>query len=169
MVYRSGLNRQRPHSLIVEWGSAPAEMRRLLFVGMSSNLAQYASLDDALAKFGIPDRNRAFIRKFMGGIPIAGYYETSGYIKAVRANGGPDLNIASGWSNGFESEAEIIELLGDVERWGDGDRFPLWGVSHPENRIGHGGGGPSSSGPRDYGTCPTCFTGFSASGQCACG
>jgi hypothetical protein len=65
------------------------------------------------------------------------------------------------------SEAEVISLLGDVDRWGDNDRARLWGVSHPENRIGHGGGGASGT-SRQYDTCPVCFTQYSASGECNC-
>jgi hypothetical protein len=135
---------------------------------MDRELTQYSSLDDAFVKFGIPDGNRKFVRDFVQKVGISAFYETSGYIKAVRSAGGPDLHIASGWSNGFVSEAEIVELIGDVDRWGDNERARLWGVSHPVNRIGHGGGGDGGRTSRDYGTCPNCFTKFSASGGCNC-
>lgn len=135
---------------------------------MVTSLRKYSSLEDALTGFGIPHRNSAFIRKFVEAIGVSGFYATTGYIKAVRLAGGPDLHIASGWSNGFCSEAEILNVLGDVDRWGDDERPRVWGVSHPENRIGHGGGGPASSNQRDYATCPVCFTVFSANGFCSC-
>ncbi len=134
---------------------------------MGNELKQYASIDDALSQFGIPDANRPFIKNFIRRIPISGLFETSGYIKAVRADGGPDMHIASGWSNGFVSEAEVLDVCGDVERWGDDERARVWGVSHPENRIGHGGGGDAGT-TRSYGTCPICFMEYSASGACGC-
>ena len=136
---------------------------------MARELVQYATLDDALTRFGIPDGNHAFIRTFVEAIGIRAYYETSGYIKAERADGGPQLNIASGWSNGFVSEQEIVDILGDVDRWGDDERPRLWGVSHPINNIGHGGGGPAGTGRRSYGTCPECFMELPANGVCNCG
>lgn len=135
---------------------------------MAESLKKYTSLEDALTRFGIPGRNRPFVRTFVEAVGISDFYETTGYIKAVRAASGPDLHIASGWTNGFASEAEILELVGDVDRWGDDERARVWGVSHPENRIGHGGGGPASSKQRDYGTCMECFTEFSANGTCRC-
>jgi hypothetical protein len=135
---------------------------------MTPPVKKYESLEDALARFGIPQPNRPFVRKFVEAIGIAEFYETTGYIKAVRIAAGPDLHIASGWSNGFVSEAEILGVLGDVSRWGDDERPRVWGVGHPENRIGHGGGGPASSKERDYGTCVACFTAFSANGMCGC-
>lgn len=135
---------------------------------MPSKLKQYSSLEDALSRFGIPDGNRALIRTFVERLGIAAFYETSGYIKAVRTGGGPDLHIASGWTNGFVSEAEILEVAGDIDRWGDDERARVWGISHPDNRIGHGGGGPIAKSQRDYGSCPTCFIGFAANGECGC-
>lgn len=135
---------------------------------MTNELEQYLSLDDAFTRTRMPDRNRQFIRTFVESIGISAFYATTGYIKAVRASEGPDLRIASGWSNGFISEAEILAALGDVERWGNGDRAPFWGVSHPVHRIGHGGGGLAARLPRTYGACPDCFMEYSASGRCNC-
>lgn len=135
---------------------------------MAAQLKKYSSLDDALQSFRVPERNREFIRLFVEAIGVADFYETTGYIKCVRIGSGPDLHIASGWSNGFASEAEIVDILGDVDRWGDDERARVWGVSHPENRIGHGGGGAASREPREYGVCPECFTGYTASGACNC-
>jgi hypothetical protein len=135
---------------------------------VDNKLKQYSSLDDALTQSGVPHANRALIHRFVEGIGIAAYYETTGYIKAVRSAGGPDLRIASGWSNGFVSEAEICDVLGDVDRWLSDERVGLWGVSHPENQIGNGGGGPNSESVRSYGTCSECFLDLPATGQCNC-
>lgn len=135
---------------------------------MVAQLKKYSSLDDALRSFRIPERNHEFIRRFVEAVGVAEFYETSGYIKCVRAAAGPDLHIASGWSNGFASEAEILDILGDVDRWVDDERARVWGVSHPENRIGHGGSGAAPREPRDYGVCQECFTVYAASGACNC-
>jgi hypothetical protein len=135
---------------------------------MVAPLKKCVSLDEAMAGFGIPERNRPFVRKFVQAIGVAELYITTGYIKAVRVGAGPDLHIASGWSNGFRSEAEILQILDDVDRWGDDARARVWGVSHPENRIGNGGGGPASYRDREYGSCPECFTEFAANGTCHC-
>jgi hypothetical protein len=135
---------------------------------VDNKLKQYSSLDDALTQSGVPHANRALIHRFVEGIGIAAYYETTGYIKAVRSDGGPDLRIASGWSNGFVSEAEICDVLGDVDRWLSDERVGLWGVSHPENKIGNGGGGPNSESVRSYGMCSICFLDLPATGQCNC-
>lgn len=133
---------------------------------MAAKLKKYSSLDDALRSFPIPEPNHEFIRRFIDAIGGGEFYETTGYIKCVRAGFGPDLHIASGWSNGFVSEAEVIDSLGAVKRWGDDDRARGWGVDHPQ--PGHGGGGPKSRVRRDYGVCSECFTGYTASGACAC-
>jgi hypothetical protein len=128
---------------------------------------EYVSLDEALVKFGIPWENHDLIRKIAAGIPLSRFVETSSYIRADRTDGGPSLNIASGWTNGFRSESEILDILGDVDRWGDDTRARLWGVSHPVNHIGHGGGGPAGvNSSRDYGDCPNCFMKLAASGVC---
>ena len=63
-------------------------------------------------------------------------------MRAVRRDGGPDLRIASGWSNGFVSEEEVVQVAGDVTRWESG-RTGLWGLSHPEHGGGGQGGGAS--------------------------
>lgn len=134
---------------------------------MSEPLKQYSSLDDALSKFGIPDVNRPLIQRFVANIGIDSFYETVRYIKAVRVGDGPDLHIASGWTNGFISETEVVEVCGDIDRWLDSDRPSVWGVSHPENRIGLSSGGDAGT-KRTYGVCPICNTEYFANGECGC-
>ena len=49
--------------------------------------------------------------------------------------------------------------------WSSGRGIGLWGVTHPVNNIGHGGGGPAKEAP-DYGTCPKCHLALPAAGRC---
>lgn len=100
--------------------------------------APYASLDAALEGHSIPLENRELIRRITSRLPIDGYYSRAGYIKATRTDSPRALHIAPGYTNGFLSEAEILETAGDVERW-ESSRRGLWGVSHPENRVRDGG------------------------------
>ncbi len=130
--------------------------------------SEYRSLGDALIEFGIPWENHAFVKRIEPAIAFVRFVCTSGYIRADRADGGPSLNIASGWTNGFVDEQEIIAIFGDVDRWGDGGRQPLWGVSHPLNRIGHGGGGRAGAADRSYEVCQRCFIELPAAGVCDC-
>ncbi len=126
----------------------------------------FRSLADALASHQIPDENHALIRRFCEHVGISRYEDRAGYIKAVRADGGPALQINFGWTNGFRSEAEVREAVGDdASYWESGRGTGLWGVTHPINNIGHGGGGTVKV-TADYGTCPTCFLKLPATGTC---
>jgi hypothetical protein len=131
-------------------------------------LRRYSSLEDALDSYGIPLENRDFVREFVGKIGISDFFETTNYIKAVRKDGGPDMHISSGWSNGFRSEAEILSIFpNQKERWGDDERARVWGVWHPLNWSGRATG-DSASKQRDYGTCPKCLMNFYPNGTCGC-
>jgi hypothetical protein len=131
---------------------------------------RYRSLDEALKLRKIPLENHKLIRRFTSAIGIAGYFDRGVYIKAVRANGGPALNIAYGWSNGFISEAEVIEAAGpEVSRWPSGRGTAQWGVSHPVHKTSGGGGGATTP-SREYGVCPTCNYALLPGGRCGhCG
>ncbi|MGO2747006.1 hypothetical protein [Microbacterium sp.] len=133
----------------------------------SAGRRKYESLDQALQSFRVPLENHALIRRFVETVGISALYQTSGYIKAVRSGGGPDLHIAYGWSGGFISEDEVIDVAGDVHRW-ESSRKGLWGITHPANRGSASAGASSSREHRDYGTCPECFMTFHANGSCGC-
>jgi hypothetical protein len=133
-------------------------------------LRPYSSLDQALEAHRIPPENRELIRTFTAAVGIDRYLGCSGYIKAVRRGEGPALNITSGWTNGFVSEAEATECAGSrVERWESTRGTGLWGVSHPLNSM-RGGSRTLKHEERDYGYCPTCFLQLLPSGVCgSCG
>ena len=119
---------------------------------------RYPTLTAALTERMIPLENHALITRAADGIGIALYLETSTYIRAVRREGGPDIRIAWGWTNGFRSEDEILTLVGDVQRWRSG-RKGLWGVTHPVNRAWSGEGASSRHVQREYAICraaPSC-------------
>jgi len=130
---------------------------------MSEDL-EYHSLENALIAFDVPTENRAFLSKISAVAPLARFVRTSGYIRADRADGGPSLNIAYGWTNGFVSEQEVRDIFGDVEAWPSGRRG-LWFVWHPENRGGKPRGG-SAGADRIYEICPRCFIEMPPSGVC---
>lgn len=126
----------------------------------------FRSLADALAAHRIPDENHALIRRLCEHVGIERFEDRTGYIKAVRGDGGPALQINYGWTNGFRSEIEVRTAVGDdASYWESGRGTELWGVTHPVNNIGHGGGGPAKD-VADHGTCPNCFLELPATGIC---
>ncbi|TYL50415.1 hypothetical protein [Agromyces mariniharenae] len=131
-------------------------------------LRRYASLGEALRDKRYPLENHAHIKRFTSVVGIEGFYETTGYIRAVRADGGPDLRIYYGGTNGFVSEEEVIRAAGDETPRGPSiTRKGLWRIGHPTGAPGRDAGARRSL-AREYGTCPRCFTKFSASGTCGC-
>ena len=132
---------------------------------------QYASLEAAFEDHDMTPENRAFVRDAVADIAIARIEARASYLKAVRADGGPDLQIHSGWTTGFRDDDAIVERLrSDQERcWrsrrGDG----LFGVSHPVNRLREATSTRPAE-PRRFGVCPSCWLELPASGQCGtCG
>lgn len=137
-------------------------------VGEASDALRYASLEEALRRRRIPLENHALIRRFVEGLDISEFHGTSAYIRAVRRAGGPDIRIASGWSNGFISQDEILGVAGDVSSWPSGrGKGDLWGLSHPRNGGDRSGSGGASA-KRDYGTCPECTMTIHANRTCGC-
>jgi hypothetical protein len=126
----------------------------------------FLSLPDALAAHRIPIENHALIRRFCDHLNIERYEGRSGYIKAVRRDGGPSLQINYGWTNGFNSEVEARAAVGDdASCWASTRGTGLWGVTHPIHSIGNGGGGTQTT-HVDYGTCPQHFLKLPANGVC---
>lgn len=137
---------------------------------MPEDRTEYASLGEALRAHRVPLENHRLIERLTGAIGIASYYVTSGYIGAERAHGGPALHIASGYTNGFLSEAELLAAVGDYagDHWPSGRGTAQWGVTHPRSGVGGGGGGDARHNARDYGTCPECTMLIAANGTCGC-
>lgn len=133
---------------------------------------EYASLSEALRAMKVPLENHRLIERFTSAIGIATYYGTSGYIGAERLEGGPSLHIASGYTNGFISEPELLDAVGDYvgDHWTSERGTHQWGVTHPRSGVGGGGGrgGDGRHSARDYGTCPACTILIAANGTCGC-
>lgn len=120
----------------------------------------------ALSQGHIPIENHAFIRRFCRDLGIADFKVTGSYVKGLRPEGGPALNICSGYTNGFRSEAEAQAAAGETgECWPSGRGDGQWGVTHPVH--GHeSSGGNASSPPPDHGVCPSCHMSLPATGRC---
>ncbi|MDJ1372673.1 hypothetical protein [Gulosibacter molinativorax] len=125
---------------------------------------RYANLDEALQAQGVPESNHEFIRKFVDGLDVIGFYARSGYIKAIRRSLGPAIQIHSGYSTGFRSEMEIYAVLGDVEH-SEGKRG--WTVTHPRRKVPVTDSGKAPKQREiEYPICPECFMTLPATGKC---
>lgn len=134
---------------------------------LNDDSRRYASLDRALFAHGIPLENHPLIRRFTAEIGIAAFFERGPYIKAVRKQSGPALNINYGWTNGFVSEDEVINAAGeDLKRWPSGRGTGLWGITHPIHGHASSSGGAARP-ARNYGVCPRCHMQLPASGRCS--
>lgn len=127
---------------------------------------RYGSLEQALRDKQVPLGNHTLIRRFTSAIGIEGYYERAGYIKGVRTDGGPALNIHFGWTNGFASEKEVLRAAGpEPQRWQSQRGTGQWGVTHPAHGPG-GGGGPGGNPVAPPDVCPRCNMELLPGGRC---
>lgn len=111
--------------------------------------------------------NHALIERMCRAIGIARYEQYSDHIRAVRLGVGSSLQIHWGWTDGFESEDEVLRATGRTAPYVQSDwrGAGFFYVEHPVNRLHEGGSGAKSK-QRDFGTCPQCFLVFSALGVC---
>ncbi|GAY16440.1 hypothetical protein [Mycobacterium sp. shizuoka-1] len=98
------------------------------------------SLLSALAKARVPTENHEFIVKMTSAAGIDRYQAMSldsskPYVLATRRNGMPALHIYYGYTNGFTSEEEIVEILGSEVTREPSSRSGTWYVAHPVNEI----------------------------------
>ena len=95
------------------------------------------SLTEALSAARVPVANHAFIREFTDAVGIAGYrfVDQPGkpYVVATRRDGGRDLHIYYGATNGFDDEAEVIRVAGATADRRASSRRGTWCVEHPVN------------------------------------
>lgn len=129
----------------------------------------FDSLTQALTNQGIPIENWHLIQRVVTRVGISSYESTTGYLKATRDDGGPDLHIYYGYTGGFISEDEILEAVGDVDRWLY-EKRNLWSVGHPLNRSRGGGTSQLGEDSKPRPVCPDCFLTVPATGKCdGCG
>ncbi len=144
---------------------ASGERHLMMDTPDDSSKRTFTSLASAMAAKEYPPENYALIARFCEYIGIERYEDRGGYIKAVRPGGGPALEIHYGWTSGFRSEAEVAAAVdGDAPYWTSDRGTALWGIEHPINNLGHGGG-PATKVP-DYGTCPVHWMKLPPSGDC---
>lgn len=123
---------------------------------------EFASLDDALRAKNQTIANTAFLRRALGPIAATAYYDR-GYIKIVRAEGGPDVRIHRGYTNGL-TEQEAAALSNENHVWVS-KRTGTWGVDHPDH--GRGGGGSTPARPIRRGErCASCGDEMPLNGIC---
>jgi len=97
---------------------------------------EFKSLANAFTVFEIPVANHALIKQLCEFIGIDRYEIRRTYIKAVRTDGRPALNIHYGWTNGFQSEAEARAAAGVNTPCFPSERGTgQWWVRHPLHDI----------------------------------
>ena len=126
---------------------------------------QFATLTQALTARGIPSDNRPLLERVVEKIGITRYEATVGYLKAIRADGRPDLHIYYGYTGGFTSEEEVLDAAGDVDRWFYEPRR-LWSIAHPVHRTREGDSDRRRRTSRPVAVCPECFLTVPATGVC---
>lgn len=136
---------------------------------MSTRIQPSDSLLAATTMAGIPVENYEFVRELLAhlGISIVNYrfVETPSrrYVRAVRRDRQPDLQIFYGFTTGFTS-GDLARMPG-VERGRDTKlRREAWYVTHPTNRV-RDGGERSADTHREGGRC-ACGLELPLTGKC---
>jgi hypothetical protein len=134
--------------------------------GVGSDAGRTYSLDQALGIRQIPMENHDFIRRFCVALGIDRFEITGSYIKGIRPNGGPALNICSGYTNGFLSQQEVAEATGAFDAvWPSQRGKDQWGVTHPV--YGHESvGGARGKSEAELVICESCYLSLPTSGVC---
>lgn len=127
---------------------------------------QYSSLQEAFQNNRRSFANMKFLMPIGEKFNAAGYFGRGKYIKVTRNGRGPALEIHAGYTNGFTSEAEIVEIFGDVERWHSRRGTGLWGVTHPDHGVGWKDDRATGSEKLRGGRCPECGDELPLSGVC---
>ncbi|GAA1593962.1 hypothetical protein [Leucobacter chromiireducens] len=102
-----------------------------------SIMNRYGSLDEALVhrKASVP--NRVFLRRLLSRMPIDRLMRTEGGILVERSDGAPAVQIFRGYTVGFQSEEEIIAVVGEAApRWRSVRTPGAWAVDHPDHGRG---------------------------------
>lgn len=109
-----------------------------LLASNDSPLNRYGSLDEALVHRRAPVENRVFLRTLLNRMPIERLLRADGGITVVRSDEAPDICVRKGYTVGFQTEEEIIAVVGtEAERWESKRKPGTWAVDHPV-----GGRGP---------------------------
>jgi len=97
------------------------------------------SLLAALSKARIPAENHNFIRQFTAAAHIVSYraveHTSQPYVIAGRRGGLPDLHIYYGYTNGFTSKEEVVQLAGPGAPSRPSSRKGTWYVEYPVTKV----------------------------------
>ncbi len=130
------------------------------------------SLVEALNKARIPSDNHAFIRRITTGLGITDFRTVERadkpYVVAKRDDG-RDLHIYYGYTVGFTSEGELVDVLGSgAQPKPSSSPKGTWWVEHPVNKV-YDGSERSRDRRREAGFCQ-CGIQLSLTGECGhCG
>jgi hypothetical protein len=128
---------------------------------------EYASLREALQQSGIPDGNHATVIGIVESIGIRTFSaRKDGHIRAIRRGDGTDLEIAFGWTDGFDSEAEAQGAAPHLRPRADTTVKNRWHVVHPDNHVRTGEQRLPDRPAAEK--CPHCFTEKASNGSCLC-
>lgn len=122
-------------------------------------------LNEALREKNFPLENLTFLKNLQYSVDSLGCEILDTYIKVLRPDGLPTLDIHYGFTTGFQSPEEIVSIFGDVDYWESKRLAGTWGVSHPVNRIRESGGTHSSAGKEQV-PCPQCGMLMSSAQNC---
>lgn len=102
-----------------------------------SRLARYGSLDEALVSRRAPVENRVFLRSLLNRMPIERLMRADGGFTVVRTDDAPDIHVRKGYTVGFQTEEEIIAVVGtEAPRWRSVRHPGAWAVDHPAHGRG---------------------------------
>ncbi|WP_405218598.1 hypothetical protein [Agrococcus sp. Ld7] len=125
----------------------------------------YESLKDAFRDQRTHEDNQAFIRRFVEKTDTHSLVRFSNHFRVERLSGGVALRVHSGSTIGFRSEQELLDLVGDVDRFESRHLPGTWGVRHPQH--GPWRGPTIRNGNRlDGGVCPNCGNRLPVSRRC---
>lgn len=126
----------------------------------------YGTVAAAHAATPYPPQNLATLEAIARNLDLVEFTRRSGYIRADRRHGGPRLQLASGWVDGFISREEAEEAVdGLTSDFWETDRPGLWGCTLPVHGNANQGkaSGRVEKTPE---TCPVHHVALPATGVC---
>ena len=102
-----------------------------------SILNRYGSLDEALVHRKASIANRVFLRRLLSRMPVERFMRAADGITVERSDGAPAVHVHRGYTVGFQTEEEIIAVVGEsAPRWRSVRRPGMWAVDHPDHGRG---------------------------------